>query len=67
MPKNKTYTVTIKVTHYYDYPILASSKKEAKEIVLDENFCDDSQHDFIDWTSQKVDDVIEQKEVSSCI
>ena len=64
MPKSKTYTVTIKVTHYYDYPIEASSKKEAKEIVLDKDFCDDSQYDFIDWTSQKVDDVVEQTEDS---
>ena len=60
MPKSKTYTVTIKVTHYYDYLIEASSKKEAKEIVLDEDFCDDSDHDFIDWESQKVDDVVKQ-------
>ena len=64
MPKSKTYTVTIKVTHYYDYSIEASSEKEAKEIVLDKDFCDDSQNDFIDWGSQKVDDVVEQKEVS---
>jgi len=58
--KNKTYTVTIKVSHYYDYLIEASSKKEAKEIVLDEDFCDDSDYDFIDWESQKVDDVVKQ-------
>ena len=62
MPKSKTYIVTIKVTHYYDYPIEASSKKEAKEIVLDKDFCDDSHYDYIDWTSQKVDDVVEQNE-----
>ena len=49
-------------THYYDYLIEASSKKESKEIVLDKDFCDDSHYDYIDWTSQKVDDVVEQNE-----
>ena len=57
----KTYTVTVAVMHYYDYQIEASTKEEAKKIVLDEDFCDDSDHDFIDWNSQKIDDVVENK------
>ena len=57
----KTYTVTIKVPHYYDYKIQANTEQEAKEIVLDDDFCDDSGYDFIDWKSQKIDDVMEDK------
>ena len=57
----KTYTVTIKVPHYYDYQVEASTKEEAKKIVLDDDFCDDSGYDFIDWKSQKIDDVMEDK------
>ena len=65
MPKSRIYAVTIKVTHYYDYLIEASSKKESKEIVLDEYFFDDSHDDYIDWTSQKVVGIVEQTEDSN--
>jgi len=57
----KTYTVTIKVPHYYDYKIQANTKQEAKEIVLSDDFLEQSCDDLIDWSTQEIEEISEDK------
>ena len=57
----KTYTVTIKSSSLLRLSSRSFTEEEAKKMFLDDDFCDDSGYDFIDWKSQKIDDVMEDK------